>query len=40
LEFSSLEDSYVTARYFPRDFEKEEAVRLLEFAREVEELIG
>jgi len=40
LEFSSLEDAYVTARYFPRDFEREEAVRLVEFAREVEELIG
>ncbi|MCS7138666.1 MAG: HEPN domain-containing protein [Crenarchaeota archaeon] len=40
LEFSSLEDAYVTARYFPRDFEKEEALKLLCFAEEVKELIG
>ncbi|MCX8183005.1 MAG: HEPN domain-containing protein [Crenarchaeota archaeon] len=40
LEFASLEDAYITARYFPRDFEKEEARKLLDFAREVEELIG
>ncbi|MGB9717753.1 MAG: HEPN domain-containing protein [Thermoproteota archaeon] len=40
LEFASLEDAYITARYFPRDFEKEEARKLLDFAREVEELVG
>ncbi|MBO3842337.1 MAG: HEPN domain-containing protein [Candidatus Brockarchaeota archaeon] len=40
LEFASLEDAYITARYFPRDFEKEEAKRLLDFAKEVEELVG
>lgn len=40
LEFASLEDAYITARYFPRDFEKEEAGKLLVFVKEVEELVG
>lgn len=40
LEFASLEDAYVTARYFPRDFEKEEAEKLLDFSKEVEHLVG
>lgn len=40
LEFASLEDAYVTARYFPRDFEKEEAEKLFDFSREVEHLVG
>ncbi|MEM3659519.1 MAG: HEPN domain-containing protein [Thermoproteota archaeon] len=40
LEFASLEDAYITARYFPRDFEKEEARKLVDFAKEVEELVG
>ncbi|MBO3769805.1 MAG: HEPN domain-containing protein [Thermoproteota archaeon] len=40
LEFASLEDAYITARYFPRDFEREEAERLFDFVKEVEELIG
>lgn len=40
LEFASLEDAYITARYFPRDFEKEEARKLLDFAKEVEEQVG
>ncbi|MBO3798233.1 MAG: HEPN domain-containing protein [Thermoproteota archaeon] len=40
LEFASLEDACITARYFPRDFEKEEARKLVDFAKEVEELVG
>lgn len=40
LEFASLEDAYITARYFSREFEKEEVERLKEFVREVEEFVG
>lgn len=39
LEFASLEDAYITARYFPRDFEKEEVEKLKNFLKEVENLI-
>ncbi len=39
LEFASLEDAYITARYFPRDFEKEEVEKLKNFLEEVENLI-
>lgn len=40
LEFASLEDAYITARYFPRDFEREEVERLRKFVKEVEEFVG
>jgi len=40
LEFASLEDAYITTRYFPRDFEKEEARKLLDFSKEVEDFVG
>lgn len=40
LEFAGLEDAYVTARYFPRNFEKEEAEKLLDFSKKVEDLVG
>jgi len=39
LEFASLEDAYITARYFLRDFEKEESERLKKFAEEVENFV-
>lgn len=40
LEFSSLEDAYVTSRYFPREFTKGEAERLMKFYLEVVEFVG
>ena len=40
LEFASLEDAYVTARYFPREFSREEAERLRRFVEEVERFVG
>jgi len=40
LEFASLEDAYVTARYFPREFSREEAERLRKFVDEVERFVG
>lgn len=40
LEFASLEDAHITARYFPRDFEREEVERLREFVKEAEEFVG
>jgi len=35
LELGMLEDAYVTSRYVPREFKKEEAERLMKVAREV-----
>lgn len=40
LEFASLEDAYITARYFPREFEREEVDRLKKFVKEMMELAG
>lgn len=40
LEFASLEDAYITARYFFREFEREEVERLRSFVKEVEEFVG
>lgn len=40
LEFASLEDAYITARYFSREFEREEVERLRKFVKEVEEFVG
>jgi HEPN domain-containing protein len=40
LEFASLEDAYVTSRYFPREFSREEAERLRGFVEEVERFVG
>ena len=40
LEFGSMEDAYITARYFPREFKKEEVERLRELLREVERIVG
>ena len=40
LEFASLEDAYITARYFPREFERGEVERLRKFVEEVEEFVG
>ena len=40
LEFASMEDAYITARYFPREFRKEEVERLKKFLEEVEEVVG
>jgi len=39
LEFASLEDAYITARYFPREFKKEELERLKKFVEEVEKFV-
>jgi len=39
IEFASLEDAYITSRYFPRDFSKGEAERLLKFLEEVTEFV-
>ncbi|MEM2843474.1 MAG: HEPN domain-containing protein [Candidatus Bathyarchaeia archaeon] len=39
LEFASLEDAYVTARYFSRDFEKDEVDRLKKFIEEVMDFV-
>jgi HEPN domain-containing protein len=39
LEFASLEDAYITARYFPREFKKEEVERLRKFVKEVERFV-
>jgi HEPN domain-containing protein len=39
LEFASLEDAYITSRYFIREFTKEEAERLRKFSEEVEEFV-
>lgn len=35
LQFTSLEDSYLTSRYLPKEFSKEEAEKLTEFANEL-----
>jgi HEPN domain-containing protein len=35
LEFKTLEDAYITSRYFPREFEKVEAEKIIEFAQKV-----
>jgi HEPN domain-containing protein len=40
LEFASLEDIYVTSRYFPRKFEKGEVERLKKIVEKVEEIVG
>lgn len=40
LEFASLEDAYVTLRYFPRDFSRSEAEKLMKFLEEVIEFVG
>jgi len=32
LQFSSLEDAYLTSRYLPKEFSKDEAEKLMEFA--------
>lgn len=34
LEFRSLEDAYITSRYFAREFNKEETQKLMEFANQ------
>lgn len=33
LQFTSLEDAYLTSRYLPKEFSKEEAVSLISFAK-------
>ncbi|MCS7129722.1 MAG: HEPN domain-containing protein [Candidatus Caldarchaeum sp.] len=35
IEFSALEDAYVTSRYFPRGFTREEAIRHMRFYEKV-----
>ncbi|MDW8359016.1 MAG: HEPN domain-containing protein [Candidatus Caldarchaeum sp.] len=35
IEFSALEDAYITSRYFPREFTREEALRQIRFYEEV-----
>lgn len=35
LQFTSLEDAYLTSRYFPKEFSKEEAEKLIEFANKL-----
>jgi HEPN domain-containing protein len=35
LEFKALEDAYITSRYFPREFEKIEVEKIIEFAQKV-----
>ena len=39
LDFANLEDAYITARYFPREFKKEELERLKKFVEEVEKFV-
>lgn len=40
LEFAGLEDAYITSRYFPRDFSRSEAEKLMKFLDEVIEFVG
>lgn len=35
LQFKALEDTYISSRYLPKDFNKEEIQRIIEFASEV-----
>lgn len=35
MEFGVLEDAYVTSRYFPREFRKDEVERLMDIVRRV-----
>lgn len=35
LQFRGLEDAYITSRYFPREFNKEEIQKIIEFAESV-----
>ena len=35
LQFTSLEDAYLTSRYLPKEFSKEEAEKLTEFTNEL-----
>lgn len=35
LQFRTLEDAYITSRYLPREFNKEEAQKIIEFGKEV-----
>ncbi len=35
LQFRTLEDSYISSRYLPREFNKEETKKVMEFAAEV-----
>uniref|UniRef100_A0A7J3XZ14 HEPN domain-containing protein n=1 Tax=Thermogladius calderae TaxID=1200300 RepID=A0A7J3XZ14_9CREN len=40
IELGVLEDAYITSRYIPREYTKEEAKRLLEVVREVIEVVN
>lgn len=35
LEFRGLEDAYITSRYFPKEFNRKEVQKIMEFARSV-----
>lgn len=39
LEFKSLEDAYITSRYFPKEFSREEARKIMKLAEELFDLI-
>lgn len=35
LQFRCLEDAYITSRYFPREFKKEEIQKMIDFAENI-----
>lgn len=40
VELGALEDAYISSRYVPRSYTKEEAERLKEVVKEVSEIVG
>ncbi|MGB9600001.1 MAG: HEPN domain-containing protein [Myxococcota bacterium] len=39
LEFRTLEDAYITSRYIPREFNKEETQKIMKFSEKVFDLL-
>jgi HEPN domain-containing protein len=35
LQFKTLEDAYIMSRYMPREFNRDEVMRIMEFAQEI-----
>ncbi len=35
LQFRIIEDAYITSRYFPREFKKEEIQKIIEFTKNI-----
>ncbi|MFN3621269.1 MAG: HEPN domain-containing protein, partial [Nitrososphaerales archaeon] len=40
VEIGSLEDAYITSRYIPRDYSREEVKKLREIVEEVKNVVG